>query len=114
MVWYLDQENRYAGGIGLFFAPTSMKYALQNCMQYFIPFPTSTSVPTEQKKIWTIEKDGLRTAVFCNGKMVLDVTVSSAICDDSNFAWRENWERKVSKVRFPSQHDTATDFYSIG
>ena len=114
MAWFYDTEDTYRAGIGIYFGTENIRYILQNCMRIFVPF--STSPPSPQEKVWVIKKRGIQIAVSCNGKIVLDNELSSTICDDPEYSdsWNTNWSQNVGKVRFPTLHDTATDFYHIG
>ena len=93
------------------------EYKVNHCMKNFLAFPTT--VPAEWHKIWTIVKRGLRIVVYCNGKKVLDATLSSSICDNPVQAdtWREQWGQKATKVYFSPGEDEsknrAIDFYYI-
>jgi hypothetical protein len=112
VIWYRDVDGRYAGGIGIWFT-SPVKYSLANC-QLYTTLPVRPS--DEQVKHWVIEKRGLRTILHCNGKQVLDITASTKTCDNPKYAdtWATYWEREVSSMYFPSQHDKATDSYHIG
>ena len=111
-IWYYDEEGRAAGGIVVWFSST-VKYRLRYCQQSYTSFPTS--IPAEQDKEWVIEKRDLKTKVYCNGQQVLDITVSSETCDPKYAdTWETYWGREVSKIRFSSQYDTASDYYYIG
>ena len=112
---YYDKEGNYAAGFGILFSTSGrMEYALNNCQAQYTNF--TTSVPAEQRKEWIIEKWGYRTKVYCNRKQVLDITASSEICDHPKVAdnWDTYWGRDVSKLEFPSEHDTAPDSFCIG
>ena len=94
------------------FATNGMMYSLYGCHEDpdYYPFPTNANLPGTQKKEWIIEKRGYNTKVYCNGKLVLDLTVSSDICDNSNWTY---WGRTVALLKFFST-DTATDSFYIG
>ena len=113
VIWYYDVDGLVAGGISIWFSST-VEYSLPDCQQYYTTLPVRP--PDEQVKHWVIEKRGLRTKVHCNGKQVLDITASNKTCDDPEEAdtWATYWERDVSSIYFPSQHDKATDSYYIG
>ena len=113
LIWYYDEEGRVAGGIVIWFT-SPVKYMIGYCQQYVTTFPTS--LPAEQDKHWVIEKRGNRTVIYCNGKQVLDITASSETCDNPYIGdtWDTYWGREVSKIKFPSQYDTATISYLIG
>ena len=112
---YYDKEGNYAAGFGIWFSTSgTIKYAMLVCQKLYAPFPKS--VPEEKRKEWIIEKRGYRTKVYCNGKQVLDVTASSEICNKPLEA--DNWDtllgRDASKLKFPSEVDTASDSFYIG
>ena len=112
-IWYYNEEGRAAGGIGILFS-SPVKYKLLYCQQYYTTFPTG--LPSQQDKHRVIEKRGYRTVIYCNGKQALDITASSETCDNPKYAdtWDTYWGKKMSKIEFPSQHDTATISYLIG
>ena len=113
LVWYYDEDKIYAGGIGIQFSSPVM-YALHYCQRYYSPFPTSP--PVEDTKHWVIQKHGYRTVIFCNGELVLNITVSSDTCDSTKYAdnWETYWRRNVDNIEFSSTHDTASDSFNIG
>jgi hypothetical protein len=106
-IQYYDKEGREAGGIRIRFSSPRVKYNLLHCKWNYNPFPRT--VPTTVNKVWTIEKRGYRTRMFCNGVLVLD-TVSDTTCDYSN--WEYYWGREVGGIRF--YKDSASDMYMIG
>jgi len=112
-VWYYDEDKMYAGGITIRFT-SPVKYALVTCQLYYTPFPTSP--PAEDTKHWVIQKHGYRTVIFCNGELVLNITVSSDKCDDPEYAdtWETYWRREVDVIRFDPNGNTATDSFYIG
>ena len=98
----------------ILFAPDgTMMYSLYNCNEdpEYLPFPTDANLPETQKKEWIVEKRGLDIKVYCNGILVLDLTVSSDICDDSNW---EKFSRAVNSIKFINGYDTATKSIYIG
>ena len=110
-IHFYDEEGYIAGGIYILFSSPA-RYALLFCQMWPQPFPTS--IPAERNKHWMIEKRGNRTVIHCNGEQVLNVSVSSAFCDDGRFSesWAAIWGRGVSCIIF--WLDTASDFYYIG
>ena len=113
VVWYYDEDKILAGGIIIRFSSPVM-YALSYCQLYYTPFQTSP--PVEDTKHWVIQKHGYRTVIFCNGELVLNITVSSDTCVDPYFAntWETYWRRDVDSVVFPSDWDTASVSFNIG
>jgi hypothetical protein len=109
-IWYYDKEGtRDAGGIEIVFTYRRVEYKLWNCQWYDTPFPLT--LPTTVNKVWTIEKRGYRTRVFCNGVLVLDITLSNRLCDKTYLEML--WEREVSEIKFHSL-DRASEQYRIG
>ena len=101
-----------AGGVTLYFT-SPPRYALVWCQRYPSHFPTA--LPTETDKIWTITLSrstaGIRVTIQCNDNEVLDVVLSSTLCDDTY--WNNYWSKEVKKIRFTSS-DTASDYYRPG
>jgi hypothetical protein len=108
-ILYYDKEGREAGGIEIWFLSPRVQYTLEYCRESYFSFPTT--LPTTLNKFWTIEKRGYRTKVFCNGVLVLHITLSDATCYLSY--WETYWGREVSGIEF-SSIDSASDMYMIG
>jgi hypothetical protein len=113
VIWYYDADGNSAAGIDIKFFSGAVKYVQLNC-QYYKNFPVS--LPEEQDKHWMIEKRGHRTRIYCNGKLVLDITVSSETCDNPKYSdtWDTYWEREVASIEFSSEYDTASISFYIG
>ena len=114
LVWYYDEDKKPAGGIGILVS-SPVRYALHYCQRYnYSPFQTSP--PAEDVKHWVIQKHGYRTVIFCNGELVLNITVSSDTCDNLAFAntWETYWRRDVDNIWFSSEWDTASVSFNIG
>ena len=111
LVWYYDEDKTPAGGLGIWFS-SPVRYALLFCQGYYTPFPTSP--PVEVTKHWAIQH-GYRTVIFCNGELVLNITVSSDTCNQpkNTATWETYWRRDVDFIRFPFS-DTASDSFNIG
>ena len=109
-IYYYDKEGKDAGGIEIWFTSPRVEYKLEYCQDYYTPFPHT--LPTTVNKVWTIEKRRYRTRVFCNGLMVLDITLSDTTCDWSD--WETYWGRKVSEIEFDREEDTASKQYRTG
>ena len=114
-IYYEDEEGKAAGGFSISFSLSAM-YAHEYCQSYAY-FPQS--LPAELDKHWVIEKRGFRTFVYCNGRMVVDFTISSATCNDDRnvHTWPAIWARKVKSIKISSlfvQAQPASDFYYIG
>ena len=80
------------------------EYRLQPCMRSSSPF--QFSVPEERNKLWVLQKRGNNVVIYCNGKKVLDSTVSVTNCDDpnkdSNWKLNRHWNKQVTKILVPS------------
>jgi hypothetical protein len=109
-ILYYDKEGREAGGIKIRFTSPRVKYYLEKCQYDYTPFPPI--LPKTVNKVWTIEKRGYRTRMFCNGVLVLDITVSDTTCYWRY--WETDWEREVGGIQFHREYDTASDMYMIG
>ena len=105
---HYDRKGREAGGIIIMFTSPRVEYELLVCQYDTIPF--FHTPPTTVNKVWTIEKRGYRTRMFCNRVLVLDITLSDTTCDNSN--WETYWGREVGGIEFLV--DTASDMYMIG
>jgi hypothetical protein len=119
MTWiqYYDKEGRPAGGIVIWFYSPRVEYRLEYCQYSSTPFPLT--LPTTVNKVWTVEKRGYRTRLFCNGVLVLDITVSDTTCYMKDYSnWETYWGREVGRIEFSeaSVHflDSASDMYMIG
>jgi len=113
-VGYYDLDGGGAGGLFIEFAAEGMMYRQYRCDMYsaYRPFPANANVPGTQKQEWMIEKRGYNTKVYCNGKLVLDLIVSSDTCPDYS-SWEKYWSRTADKFEFFST-DTATTSFYIG
>jgi hypothetical protein len=112
VIQYYDKEGREAGGIVIWFYYPRVQYVLLDCTVY-TAFPHT--LPTTVNKVWTIEKRGYRTRMFCNGVLVLDITVSDTTCDESD--WEYYWGREVDRIEFYDSsryRNSASDMYMIG
>jgi len=112
---YLDVEfyrNREeeAGGIAMKFATNGVMYSLYYCHTTYKFYSFPTNLPETKKKEWMIEKRGLNIKVYCNGKLVLDQTISSDICD-ADEAWQV-WGKTVTS--FTIFDASPTDSFYIG
>jgi hypothetical protein len=108
---YYDKEGREAGDISIWFRSPRVKYRLLYCQSIYTPFPPT--LPTTVNKVWTIEMRGYRTRMFCNGVLVLDITVSDTTCYYWRY-WETEWGRDVGGILFHRDYDTASDMYMIG
>ena len=114
VVGFYDIDLWRAGGLAIWFrSSSSIKYILVHCMQYYTNFPVT--LPADPDKTWVISKRGKTTKVYCNGKMVLEVTASSEICDKPDYEskWETEYGREANSIYFPTFH-TATESYYIG
>jgi hypothetical protein len=111
-IQYNGKEGRLAGAIGISFRSPRVKYILDYCQDDYSSFPLT--LPTTVNKVWTIEKRGYRTRMFCNGVLVLDFTVSDTTCNMKYYSdWEYFWGREVGEIKF-SKSDRASDMYMIG
>jgi len=114
VVWFYDIDLQQAGGLAIWFrSSSSIQYALLNCMHDYSNFPVT--LPADPDKTWVISRRGKTTKVYCNGKMVLEVTASSEICDHPDYVstWETYYGREANSIYFSTFH-TATDSYYIG
>jgi hypothetical protein len=109
-IYYYDKEGGDAGGIKIWFIYALLGYNLKNCQSS--PTPFTHTVPTTVNKVWTFEKRGYRTRMFCNRVLVLEITVSDTTCD--HIYWETYWGREVGGILFHREYDTASDMYMIG
>ena len=119
-IQYYDDLNNYAGGIGILFTHPLQLVGLMSCQQ-----PRTHFITSLPENIWMIKKRGYRTVIYCNGIMVIDITASSATCDDLQ-NWEQNdtygaswptiWGRKVSRIQLWPQTNNhkSKDYYYIG
>ena len=109
---FLDDTGRRIGGISLW----QSSYRLLNCMEHAVDFPTAITVPETQDRWWVIEKRGLKTVIYLNGRQLVSEMASSELCDhpDHISTWADDWGKKVSRVMFPWTNGQETDFYRIG
>ena len=112
VMWFYQEDRAVAGSFYIHFSGT-VDYLVGNCASVtsYTAFPTI--LPEEKNKEWVIEKRGRRVRVYCNGKEVLDVTVTAELCD-SYADWDETWGREADYVHFPSKWDAASDSIYIG
>ena len=110
-VWFYDQDNDHAGGIGIGFGD-KLDFEIGGCSNDK-EFPTTP--PTTVDKIWKITLDktsGIRVMIHCNGVEVLDVLLSDEYCNSDN-SWRDYWSMAVKKIAFRTRYDTASDYYAL-
>ena len=103
-VWLYTAGGDEAGSVWLYFS-SPPQYNLGWCRSWT---DLPSTLPSNRNKVWVITKlPGYRLTVQCNGKTVLDITLSDT-CSDSK--WREYWTRQVEQIKFRS-YDTASDEY---
>jgi hypothetical protein len=108
LIRYYKKEGRKAGGIAILFSSPRVEYRLEDCQHERLDYtPLPLTLPTTVNKVWTIEKRGYRTRLFCNGVLVLDITPSDTTCYFSS--WKTKWGREVGGIEF-----SAADMYMIG
>ena len=106
----LRQWTKFCRG---YYFSSAVEYLLPHCQNRRAPFPEI--VPEEADKHWLIERRGYRIVIHCNGKLVLNITVSTDTCDLPDYANTGDtvWRRRVSS-EFNSYWDTASDMFYIG
>ena len=109
VAFFSDTGSNPAGGFLIQFY--DMNYIPVECSRSAKDFQTTASASTD--KIWRITlkrtSDVPRILIHCNDVKVLDVELSSSLCDGYS-TWSNAWSRKVGKIRFNSD-DTASDGY---
>jgi hypothetical protein len=71
-----------------------------------------THLPAATDKIWRLtltRTSGIRLIIHCNEEEVLKFLMSNSTCSDKH--WSNKWTRKITKIRFNPDRDTASDFY---
>ena len=112
VVWFYPTQGEYVGGVEIFFSSTP-QYYLSWCSSW-TSFPSNLS--SEVDKIWRITLDktaGIRLQIHCNGVEVLNFLMSDNTCI-RNGSWRKYWSRDVERIYFPTNRDTASDYYRVG
>lgn len=98
-----ESEKQELARLRIYFESTP-QYRLQPCMLSSSPF--QFSVPEERNKLWVLQKRGRNVVIYCNGKKVLDFTVSVTNCNDpdKDTEWKLSryWNEQVMEVRVPS------------
>lgn len=109
---FFNQEEDYAGGIGIRFSST-LQYRLLNCSDFYSETEFRTAPPTEtETAVWKITYDrtsGGRVTVHCYGVQVINTRPSDDTCIDAP-DWRTYWSENVRKIRF-TLHNTASYSY---
>ena len=82
-------------------------YKISSCVTSETAF--STTLPSEQEKIWTITKTDTALIIMCNGIEVVEViyTNYAEACGDA-------WNSDVAMIMFYPGYDTASDEYRQG
>ena len=109
-IWFYEGESNI-GGFSIFFSANIITYMMGFCQDKSYHL-FDTTLPTEQDKEWVIEKRGLRTIVYCNGRQVLSVTASVETCESTSFEMVMG--RDVNQIEISSMWDVASDFIYIG
>jgi len=81
-------------------------YKISSCVTSETSF--STTLPSEQEKIWTITKTDTALIIMCNGIEVVEVIYANYEDACAN-AWND-----VAKILFYPGNDTASDEYRQG
>ena len=106
---FFDGDDREAGGINIEIINT-VKYKLGHCMTGFKHFTIPVEVTGDD--VWKISKQGINLNVLCNGKEILQLTLSDTVCDNTNLAWTDYWTKDIAKVQFGAIGNIASKFYS--
>jgi hypothetical protein len=106
---FYDSRNFRTGGFEL---------TLTNPPQYFVDFCItsdsnfSTILPAATDKIWKLtlnRTSDIRLIIHCNEEEVLNFLISDSTCSFRH--WSYVWNKKVTKIKFDLDRDTASDFY---
>ena len=110
-VLFFDEDDEEAGSIHIALINT-VKYKLGHCMTGFGYFPNQPDVNGDD--VWKISKQGNDLNVLCNGKEILQLTLSDSVCDNTNLAmaWTQYWTKDIAKVQFGAIGNIASKFYS--
>ena len=85
-VTYYDEEETSAGGIIILFG-SPVSYTLRYCQI------ANISLPEEMDRHWVIEKRGYTIVMFCNGRLVVNTTLSNEECERYGNGWIDHWRR---------------------
>ena len=127
LYFFTDQENgtelgkliedTFAGGLGLSFSSTP-NYWLTRCTVSGNPVNFEADVvPAEVNKLWKItltRTSSPKIVIHCNDVEVLNFELSDSSCrnvKDGTKTWSRYWNRKVGKIQFVPNKNTAPDFY---
>lgn len=109
VVWFRNKEGSSTGGFELHFY-SKIKYSIHKCQKKVNNvFPES--IPDDVNKVWTIERTTKGLKVSCNGKLLLTFVFSNDACAEYGPAWRDKWNQSTKVIYFPSQFDTASDYW---
>ena len=111
-ITFYNKDGRSSGEIKIKFSSTAILYSFSYCRVDWSPFPTS--LPVEQTNHWVIKKRGISVAIDCNGKQILDITISTVMCDDIGYDSVMIWSKESHSILFQSQYNTASDAYFVG
>lgn len=97
------QNDDYIANINIRFGDVPT-YKISSCVTSETNF--STTLPTEQEKIWKIIKSDTELIILCNGIEVVNVSYS-----DYSETCANAWNRDVAKILFYPGNDTASANY---
>jgi hypothetical protein len=121
-IMYYGKDGKVAGGFETYFVHPRVAQRVSYCQASYEDFPVA--LPSQLEKVWTIEKRGYTTRVFCNKALILKVTVSNATCSSIYSDWETFWSREVHGIKFVMKTfrddrdrywaDSASEKYRIG
>jgi hypothetical protein len=106
---FSTSQKDWAGGIWLRFTSPA-QYVIQYCTTSWTSFPAD--LPPDADKVWIVtltRTSGIRVVIHCNEVEVLNFLISDSTCSHSD--WSKYWRRRVAKIIFHSDVDTASDYY---
>ena len=87
---YYDKEETSAGGISIVFG-SPVSYELRYCNS-----SANINLPEEMDRHWVIEKRGYTIVMFCNGRLVVNTTLSNEECGRSGY--EDHWRRDGNSI----------------
>ena len=108
-VYFYNSQRNDAGGVYIKFN-SPPQYRILYCNTSWTNFPTD--LPTATDKVWRVtltRTSGIRLVIHCNEVEVLNILTSESSCSYSD--WSKHWSRKVAKIYFNTDNDTASDYY---
>ena len=109
---FYSASGQDAGHVQLYFGFT-LQYYLDRCSHSWTNLPVT--LPSATDKFWRItltKTAGVRVVIHCNDVEVVNELLSEPRCSSS--WWSTVWNRDVTKIKFYSDRDTASDNYRAG